>query len=77
MKSIGTIVSRQLITLPIERVDFCVGQTVRDAADRFPEERRVVRLIECLCWESLHDVYFSSEKGVDYCAEGEELEGGF
>jgi hypothetical protein len=77
MKSISPIISRQLITLPIQRVDFGVGQSIRDPTDRFPEERRVVQLIECLRWESLHDVCFADEKGLDYCAEGEELEGGF
>lgn len=34
-----------------------------------------MQFIEGLCGETLHDVRFSNEDGLNYCAEREELEG--
>jgi len=65
-----------LITPPVQGADLRVRETVRDTSDRFPEERRVVRDVEGLFGERLHDVGFSDEEGLDDGAEGEELEGG-
>lgn len=75
MKGINAIIRRQLIAPPIQAIDLRVSETVRDASDGFPEEGRVVRLVERLLGEALHDVGFSYEEGLQDCAEGEELEG--
>jgi len=65
-----------LIAPPVQGVDLRVRETVRDTSDRFPEERRVVRDVEGLFGERLHDVGFPDEEGLDDGAEGEELERG-
>jgi len=74
VQGIHSIVLRQRIRFAVQRIDFGIGDAVRDSSDCFSEERCVVRDVLRLFGERLDNVGFPHEERLDDGAEREELE---
>jgi hypothetical protein len=70
---VGSIVGRELVRLAVvERVDLGVLDAVGDPSDRLAEVGCVVRNVQLLCGEALHNVCAVDGEGLDDGAEWQE-----
>lgn len=72
VEGVGAIVGSQCVTLAVQIVDLGILDAVGDSADGLAKEWGVMRYVEVLRWETLHDIDSSYGYGLNDGAERQE-----